>query len=268
MKFGEYRKLVHQSKEEKMKHDRLYAFERGLSVRLSWLLYRFLPFIQGTHVTLCSYIFLAIVVGISVSLFADTLPRVLEVMIGFGLLYAINIADKVDGEIARAKHYCTQKGVYYDRTVHAFYPVVFYLLVGVYFFTLVGSYSMLVVTIMLGVLTQQFLFFREARLLIGDQLRRGRMILRDIAPFNPRKKTRLPLPLRVIDYFTFLIYDHVLFLYIVIVWTSVAFPFFAGWLYTMHIFLSLAVNGYKVFISYPRRKLYSLEEAESLTARD
>ncbi|MFH1473201.1 MAG: hypothetical protein ABIF06_02215, partial [bacterium] len=157
----------------------------------------------------------------------------------------------------------TQFGLYLDRAVHFLYPLIFYFVIGSYFFAFEANFAVFSITILLGLLTQQLIFFKEARLAIGETIKKQKHF-RDLMLNTPLKPPRPKLIIRTLDYLTFMIYSLALFFYLFIMGLSIIEPFIAYKIYFIHILISLLVTVYKVFISYPEMGLYSKKEAERL----
>ena len=200
--FSEFKHEAHQGKTEKMQGDRLYCLERNFSVRISYILVRLFPRIHPNSVSIFSLLVLVAVFWLSFFAWSSVSILVSVGVVQLLLLYCLTITDKVDGEIARVAHKESQRGLYYDRAVHFLFPLVFYFTIGHFFLMLGGSLFVFYLTLALGALTQKQIFFREARLLVKDKLQKG-------ATFTDTnnqktKGKRLLLPLRVLDYLTFM----------------------------------------------------------------
>lgn len=267
MNLQDYRIIALSGKEEKMKSDQIYVLERRLSSTLSYLLYKYLPFVKPNQVTLGSVSFLCISTVVSISVIYNFIYPPIGLVVCLLILYSITILDKIDGELARVMGQQTQIGLYYDRAVHFLYPMIFYLAVGTYFLSIIPSPLVFFFTILVGLITQQFILFKEARLLIGDKIRTDKMVFTDHKDFVPPKKKRPNIFFRLIDYTTFMLYSFTIFFYFGLVLISLASPLLAYALYVCHLIISFSVNGYRVFISYPNRKLYSRAEAEDLLSQ-
>lgn len=264
MNFSDFKKIALVSKEGKIAGDIIYRLERSVSVRCSWFLYKFFPSIKPNHITGLSFLLLLLVLFLTVYIWALPLHPTILFIIGLGLLYIISILDKIDGELARVKDYATQKGLYYDRSVHFVFPLILYLLIATHFMVFLNSGLAFYMTIILGLMTQQFIFFREARLLIGEKIKVDRIVFRDLVNEITPKKPRPMLVVRLLDYTTFMIYSFTLFYYIGISLVGFFYMEFAIIMYIIHLVISLIVNIYKVYISYPKRKLYSQDQANDL----
>lgn len=261
--FQEFRDVAHGTKHNKIASDRFYAIERVISVRLSWWLYRLFPNIYPTSITVVSLAILAVVFTLTTVLWYVPQAVWLYTLGSLALLYVISFTDKVDGELARVRDYRTQKGLFLDRTVHFIYPFVFYFLIGTFFVVGGGEVVLFALTLLLGVLTQQFLFLTEAKLLVAEKIKKDGVLFKDLLTARLPKHRPL-LPLRLLDYLTFMIYAWTLFFYVGIILLALWYPAISYLLYVSHVLLALSVNGYKVFISYPRDRLYTREEAEAL----
>ncbi|MBT4349484.1 hypothetical protein HOD19_01740 [bacterium] len=254
MNFREYKELVHAPKKDHMAGDRLYRLERNISVRISWSLYKFLPFIQANHVTGLSFLILLVV-------FFSNFVRSVDwpgyfTIIQILALYLVVLTDKIDGELARAKELVTQKGVYYDYTVHLFYPFIFYFTIGHYFFSVSGQFLLFYLTILLSIITIALVEFRAIRILIGEIIQKNNLNIKDLVPRTNKKKTNWPLPIRLLNYLTFMLYAWILFYYLVVVFISVNNFELAYKLYAIHIIYCLVILAYRVFWQYPHQKLF------------
>lgn len=264
MPFTEFREKALQTKREKMRGDRLYGLEREFAVRLSWLLFRLFPSIRPNQVTLLSCGLLLGTGVLATVIIYDVNGATEYALLGFALLYAVSITDKIDGGIARVRELCTQKGMYLDRAVHCAYPAVFYFLVATFFWSVHSNAILFSLTLFAGLLTQMLVSQYEWRLLVGEKIRKEDSIIRDLY-FSPHTKGRqLIFPLRISYYLTFMIYAWTLFFYAILTAVSVIAPQIAYVLYGAHIIGTIIVNVYIVFIHFPQRKLYTIEEAENL----
>jgi len=258
MDFNTFRQIAHKPKESKKKSDAFYRVERNVSVRISWLLLKIFPWLRPTMVTIVSILVLLFVFLLS---FVDWefSTRIYIGIFQLVLLYSITILDKIDGEVARVTEYCTQKGIYYDRGVHFLYPLIFYFTVGHFFYSLGGDIRIFYFTILLGLLTQMRLFFREASLLVGDVLERGTVEIKDyIDPVlrKKRKEKRPPFFARLLDYWSFMIYAWTLFYYIIVFGISYFYFDISFWLYIVHIAVSFCIIVYRVFYTDPKWGLF------------
>ena len=254
MNFKEFKNLVHKPKKEKMSGDKLYCFERNISVRLGWFIYKLFPFIKGNHVTFFSFLILLFVFLICfIKEFRDFTNITL---IQLFLLYFISIIDKIDGEISRAKNYCTQKGIYYDYTVHFFYPFVFYFVIGNYFYRISGNEILFYLTILLSIFTICLISLRSTRLIIRDTIDKKNVDIKDFITRIKKKKKPLFFPLRLLFYLSFMIYAWTLFYYVIVIYIS-SFNFELSYLlYSFHIIYCLLLIGYNIFWKYPRKNLF------------
>lgn len=278
MKFNEFKAKVHKPKQHKLQGDVLYRIERNISVRISYVLVKLFPRIRPTAVTTVSYLILLAVFltnfwpgWTEMGEYVFLPDRLWVGLFQLLALYSITFLDKMDGEVARATNRSSQKGIYHDRGVHFLYPMVYYFtLACIFVFTgafhfLDGSsvgviFGTFATAILAGMLVQMATFFREARLLVADTIKAGK--LHDqIVDFQPTrvKKKRLWLPLRILDYTTFMIYFWGLWLYVGLVVLAFFSLYWAGTLYSIHIVLTLIITGYKVFWSYPRTGLFRKE---------
>lgn len=264
MSFSEFTLQVLAPKKGKMDGDRLYSLERSLSVRISWFVFRFCPIIRPNHVTYLSFVFLFTAGALGTYTLHGGPLSLWSTLAAFLVLYSVSIADKVDGELARARNELTQRGMYLDRAVHLAYPVVFYFAVASHFAGIQMNYAVFVLTLLAGVLTQMLVSQREWRLLIGDNIKKGKLAITDLRTEPLPKKDRGNVVMRALDYLTFMIYAWTLFFYIILILLSVWLPLFAYVGYISHLTLVLCVNGYRVFIGYPRDRLFSTEEVERL----
>lgn len=252
MNFREYKQLVHQPKLTKMKGDIWYRWERNISVVFSWLIYKYLPFIKPNFITFISFIVLFIVAFLSLIKSNNSSSVAIIQLI---LLYCITFLDKIDGELARAKNYITQKGIYYDWTVHLFYPFIFYLTVGSYFYKVMDNNFIFLLTLILGLFTIGLISFRTSALLVKEEVNIKQLNIHDYILNVNKKKKIWPFFIRVLDYLTFMIYAWTLFFYLLVVILSIYNIELSYILYLFHLVLSLLVVGIRIFWFYPRKKL-------------
>lgn len=260
MQFNEYKEIAHAPKLSKMRSDRFYGIERHLSARFSWMLFRLFPSLQPNHVTFFSFLLVIAVFVLSILMRYQYEMISIYAIGGLILLYLVNILDKIDGELARATGRITQIGAHYDRVVHFFYPYAFYLLAGSYFFSLYENFTLFITAVIAAILTHQFLFLTESKLMIAEKIRGG-MDFTDLYKDKPLIK-RPHLLFRLIDYSTFMIYSWSLFLYLGLFIVSILEPFLAYQLFSTHLIIIIVVNSYKIFISYPYRRFFTVQDEE------
>lgn len=280
MTFKEFKAQIHAPKLAKMSGDRFYRIERNISSRVTYMLVKLFPGIWPTAVTTVSYVILAIVFLVNfwpgwldIIEYPETAStRWVVGVVQLLALYSITILDKVDGEVARATHRNSQKGIYHDRGVHFLYPMVYHITLAWIFvyqgaFLFLGEDWFVLVTfacaILAGLLVQMVTFFREARLLVADTIVSGNLQehIQDFQSIRPKPK-RLPLVLRMVDYTTFMIYFWGIWFYLGLMIVALFSPYLAGILYSIHIVLTLGITGYKVFWSYPRTGLFRKESTK------
>lgn len=255
MNFKEFKTKCHESKLEKMSGDRFYKIERNISIRITWLLVKLFPRIKPNYVTCFSLLLLFIIFFsnfFKLNKELDFLITIFQLL----FLYFIGILDKIDGEVARFKDYCTQKGIYYDHTVHFFYPFVFYFSISYFFYFINNSEFIFFVAILLGLLTTNLLFFNEAISFIGNKIKDNKIKINDVI-HGERKKTRPARIFRIIDYMTFMIYTYVLFYYFLLIFISLYNFQLAYTLFNLQIFISLFVISYKIFYFYPHKRMFN-----------
>lgn len=250
MTFQEYKNLVHAPKAAKMASDKWYSGERHVSAALSWSLLKMFPRITPNTVTAFSFLILLATGVISFYVPASSSVFTLQLF----LLYCITITDKMDGEIARAKNINTQKGIYYDYTVHLFYPFIFYLVVARYFYSLFPNDLLFYLTISLGFVTLILISFRATVLLVGETIKTKNLSVNDWIE-SKRKKLIWFWPMRILDYLTFMIYAWTLVFYLLLAVLGIWYPYLAYLLYAIHTICTLLVLLYRLLWSYPRRKL-------------
>jgi phosphatidylglycerophosphate synthase len=258
MNFREYKELVHAPKKAQMAGDMLYRLERNISVRISWILFRHFSFITPNHVTMMSFASLFIIFGLN---FIDFKQYFVEViLIQLVLLYFITILDKIDGELARSKSLVTQKGLYYDYTVHFFYPFIVYFTIGHYFFSLSGGFILFYLTMLLSVITMALIEFKATRNLIGEIITTQNLQLKDWLVKKNKRKANWPFPVRLLHYLTFMLYSWILFYYFIVILIGVYDFKLAYTLYAVHIVYCLIIVGYKVFWQNPHKRLFRKPE--------
>lgn len=253
MDFLEFQDKVHGPKKEKMSGDRLYRIERNISLRITWLLYKFFPFVKPNHVTAFSFFILFLV--FSLNFVAEKNFYLILATTQLLLLYFITITDKIDGELSRAKNYVTQSGMYYDYTVHLLYPFIFYFSIGHYFYFFTGGTELFFITILLGVLSVILISLRSTTLFVLDEIRRKNIIVIDLIEKRLKQKKIWPLPIRFLYYLTFMFYAWTLFFYLIVIFISHYNFYLAFTLYKVHIFYTLLVVIYTVFWHHPKKKL-------------
>ena len=255
MNFSSYKLLVHGPKVEKMSGDRFYRLERNISVRLSYVVYRFFSFIRPTDVTFFSYFLLALVFFSSFFGWAREWV-VLFGVIQLGLLYTVTMTDKVDGELSRAKDFQTQAGIYHDRGVHFLYPFVFYFTIGHFFYVQGVHVNIIFLTLLLGLLTQKFVFLREAKLLVKDTIQKHKLDVKDWILVKKKSRHPLPFVFRVIDYLTFMIYAWTLFYYVLTFIVFLWSPTLSAILFLGHMAITFCILLYRLYWWYPKKKLF------------
>ena len=253
MNFLEFKNKVHGPKKEKMSGDRLYCLERNISVRISWFIYKFLPFVRPNHVTGLSFFILFLVFS------ANFLPAekgsAYLTIIQLILLYFITITDKIDGELSRAKNHITQSGMYYDYTVHLLYPFIFYFTIGHYFYILSNDYKIFYLTLLLGTITIILISLRTTKFFIYQEIRDKKIEIKDLIAKKTGKKISWPFPIRFLYHLTFLIYAWTLFFYIGAVYLSI-YDFSLSFIfYKVHIFYTLLFLLYNILWHQPRKKM-------------
>jgi phosphatidylglycerophosphate synthase len=254
MIFKEFKEKAHAPKKSKILGDRFYRLERNISVRISWILLKIFPEIKPNFITFISFLLLLIVLIIT---FIPRFQGIIYItIIQLILLYCITITDKIDGEIARAKDYFTQKGIYYDYTVHFFYPFVFYFVIANYFYKISNNQILFFLIIILSIFTMALILLRSTKAVVCQILKSNNSNIRDLILESDKKKKRLVLPLRILNYLTFMIYSWTLFYYIVLIIISLYNWNLAYILCYIHVIYSLLVISYKVLWSYPRNKLF------------
>lgn len=252
MNFKEFKEKAHAPKVSKMSGDKFYSLERNISLRISWTLLKLFPGIKPNFITFISFVLLLVVTVIT---FIPKFQGMAYIAIlQLLLLYCITMTDKIDGEIARAKDYITQKGIYYDYTVHFFYPFVFYFVIANYFYKISDNQVLFFLTIILSIFTTALISLRAARIVVFQIIERADLVIKDRILRRDKKK-RLILPLRVLDYLTFMIYAWTLLYYIIVVLIGLKNQNLAYILYSIHVIYSLIVISYKVLWYYPRKKL-------------
>jgi hypothetical protein len=253
MNFLEFKDKVHGPKKDKMSGDRLYRLERNISLRITWFLYKFFPFIKPNHVTGLSFLILFLVFSLNFLVVQN-----FSVLISISqliLLYFITITDKIDGELSRAQDYVTQSGMYYDYTVHLFYPFIFYFSIGHYFYFLTGDQEWFFITLLLGVLSVILVSLRYTTLFIFSEIKKKNIVVKDLITKKGKQKKLWPLPIRFLYYLTFMFYAWTLFFYVVIIFISNYNFELALILYKIHIFYTILVLAYTILWHHPKKKL-------------
>lgn len=255
MNFKEYKIIVHAPKKEKMRGDRIYNLERNISSRISWVLYRHAKWVKPNYI---SFISIAILVLAFYFNFIKNISNAVVLTLAqLIILYLITITDRVDGELARAKDMRTQKGMYLDRTVHFFYPFIFYFSIANFFLVKTGNMNMFHMTLLLGVLTINLVMFGEAKTFILEKLKLDNFSIKDFIPKDKDTKyKRRNIIFRGLDYLTFMIYAWILFYYILVIFIS-NYNFQLAWnLYLFQVILAMVVVLYRIFYSLPDNKLF------------
>ena len=259
MSFLEFKEKCLRPKLNKMSGDRFYRLERNFSVRLSWLLVKIFPKLKANQVTVIS-LFLLLIIFLANLFKTNAMENFYIALVQLLILYFIGILDKIDGEIARYKDQYSQRGVYYDRTVHFFYPLAFYFSVGHFYYFISGGALLFFLTILLAVFSINYIFFIEAIFYIGYRIKQANYVFYDIIPEGTKKKSEpLPVFLRLFDYLTYMIYAWTLFYYIAVILVSLENFTLSYYFYIFQIVLSLSVIGYKIFYLFPMKKMYDEE---------
>lgn len=259
MDYKELKKICNQPKLEKMRSDKLYALERNISVRISWALLKLLPKIKPNYVTFFSFFLLLLVFFLSFIKTNDAVNLIIF-LTQLLLLYSLTITDKIDGAIARAKNYHTQKGMYYDRTVHFIYPFVFYFAIGYFFYFMRSDIIVFSLTLLLAILTINLISFVEARYYIIGRIKESNIEIRDYSAIRKKPRKKLPRPLRLTHFLTYMIYAWTLFYYVIVAIISYYDFQLAYYLYLFQIILSLIVIIFKSFYSYPAKHMLAKDK--------
>lgn len=253
MNFLEFQDKVHGPKKDKMSGDRLYKLERNISLRITWLLYKFFPFIKPNHVTAFSFIILFFVFFLNFISFKNWSASL--TIFQLILLYLITITDKIDGELSRAHDHVTQSGMYYDYTVHIFYPFVFYFIIGYYFYFFTNDIRWFFITLLLGVLSIILVSLRVTTLFIYDQVIKKNLVIKDLIARRVKQKKIWPFPVRFLYYLTFMLYAWTLFFYVLVILMSLYdFPL-ALIFYKIHVVYTILVIMYIIFWHHPKKKM-------------
>jgi phosphatidylglycerophosphate synthase len=251
MNFREFKQKCHESKLKKMSGDRLYYAERNFSAVISWFLYKNFKFIRPNHVTVFSFFILAFT--FFMPFFCDYSGNYFIFPTQLLLLYFTNILDKVDGELARAKDTHTQRGIYYDRNFHFFYPFVFYFLIGYYFYATGGNFLFFVLTILLSVVSINIIFAEESVSFIKNKIAKEKTAISDLSLMENKKHVNIFF--RFFHYLTFMIYGWTLFFYFVLSLVSIYNFDLAYFLYQIHICVTLFYFLWQTFIYIPKYKM-------------
>lgn len=253
MDFLEFQDKVHGPKKEKMSGDRLYRLERNISLRITWVLYKFFPFIKPNNITALSFFILFFVFFlnfISITNWSAVLAIVQLV-----LLYLITIIDKIDGELSRAHNYVTQSGMYYDYTVHLFYPFIFYFSIGHYFYMFLNDQILFYTTLLLGAMSIILVSLRATTLFICGEIEKKSIEIKDLISQRLKIKKIWPLPIRFLYYLTFMLYAWTLFFYVGVIFLSIYNFSLAVILYKIHIIYTILVIIYTILWHHPKKKL-------------
>lgn len=259
--FVEFRQKVHAVKQDRMAGDRLYALVRAVSVRLSYALVALFPGIKPNHVSVCSVALLLIVLAAN-SLYG-LVPGFALVIIQLLLVQLAALGDRVDGEVARYKSYFTQRGIYYDRVFHFFFPFALYISVGHFFASETGFTQIVIAAVILAVVAALSSSLGKLRHHIIYKIKlegHGKMI-RDPKPVVG--KAQIDIVGRLGRYAIFMMYDWVWAIYLILVLLAIYRPLVAFYLYLLHSGASLIVLLGYILITYPSRSLFSREDLES-----
>ncbi|MFA6253162.1 MAG: CDP-alcohol phosphatidyltransferase family protein [Patescibacteria group bacterium] len=256
MTFLEFKEKCLRPKLNKMSGDRIYRWERNFSVRLSWLLVKIFPKLKANQVTVIS-LFLLLIIFLANFFKTNAVENFYIALIQLITLYFVGILDKIDGEVARYRDQYSQRGIYYDRMVHFFYPLVFYFSIGHFYYFISNYAAIFFLTILLAVFSINYVFFTEAICYIGVRMKQADYVFYDLIPEGTKKKSkRLPIFLRLLDYLTYMMYTWTLFYYIAVTVVSLGNFMLSYYFYIFQIILSLFVVGYKIFYFLPREKMY------------
>ncbi len=259
MGFSEFKQQAHSSKLERMKIDRLYRWQRNLSVLLTWVLVKIFPKIRPNHVTGFSVLLLLVV------LFLNFLPQTklsVEVffLIQLGLLYLTSILDQVDGEVARATKRFTAEGIYYDKSYHFFYPFIFYFTVGFQFFNVFSEPFIFVLTLLLAITTMHFRSFDLMRISIVKKIKK--MVEHQHNLPEKRKSFALPKNIfsRLLFYLVSMVHSITIFWYVLVVIVMYFDQQIAFYLYGFHIVFGLLLTLWLGFWVYPKKHLIGRDD--------
>lgn len=260
MNFQEFKNKSQAGKEAKIASGGLmYAWQRNLSVIISFLLIKLFPRISPNSVSISNILLLFIIFALS--FWANNDNALLIVIIQLLLINFTSVMDKIDGEIARYKEYYTQQGVYYDLTYHFFYPFVFYFVLGYYFYVHTNNLIIVLLAMALAIIAtnQRMLGKLRHHVKYKVVLEAHQNIIKDV---NTAKKQHQKKPLlwRIVYYSIFLLYDWVWSWYLLIAIISYFNFYLAMYIYFIHLALSLFLFLKQILIDFPRKRLFSKEE--------
>ncbi|PLX26226.1 hypothetical protein C0580_00330 [Candidatus Parcubacteria bacterium] len=260
MDFKSFREKSQAGKEAKISSSGfMYRWQRGLSIKISWLLIKIFPGIRANHVSVFN-----IILTLSIfllSFWAWDFGPFYMVLIQLILLNFTSVLDKVDGEIARYKETFTQQGVYYDLTYHFFYPFVFYFVVGYFWFLETIEVPLLLAAIFVAILSVNSKMLGKLRHHVKYKVNlesHGKIVQGLLAEKKSKKKK--PVLSRLINYSVFLIYDWTWFLYLILILMSLFNFYLALLIYILHLIVSMILILKQILIDHPDRGLYTKDD--------
>lgn len=257
MTFKEFKAIAQEGKEGKIRHGSIInRFERFISVRLSWMLSKFIPGIRANHISFLNVVLISMVVLWPLILINKGQQNVLIVqIISF---FLCSILDKVDGEIARVKKDFSQSGVYYDLLFHFLYSFSFYTFISIAFFQSTNHVFFFTIAILFAILATLYKMLGKIRhhVKYKIKLENHSEIIKDpiVYGYIPSRVER------VIEYVLFMPYDWTLLLMIVILGIGSIDIQIALQIYLSFIIFGLIYSLYRILFWYPKNALYSKDD--------
>ncbi len=256
MNFTDFKNQAHAPKAKRMQGDRLYRWERNLSVGVTWALVKIFPWIKPNHVTGFSMLLLLVIFALN---FSD-LDHPTLFLVQLVLLYVTATLDRVDGEVARTTKRFSPQGMYYDKSYHFFYPFIFYSVIGFTFYSYTQNIVLLAITLLLAIATMYFRSFDLLRLSVAHKIKKSERTLHPV----PDHRTSFQLPKnivgRVLFYLVSMIYSLTIGFYFILGVILFYNTDVASYAYLAHITLAFIVTLYLGLWRYPQRHLISKED--------
>ena len=259
--FQEFKQQSQAGKGDKIRSAGLvYRLQRRLSVRLSWLIAKWLPGFRPNQLSAMNVVLVVLTVLLSLRQ-----PVVASFAVGqLILLWFSSVLDKMDGELARFRHHFSQAGIYYDLLYHFLYPLAFYVIVGLYFSGLFGSPVLAILSFAVGMLASLYKMIGKLRhhIRFKIKLENHASAIADYRPIN-QNLPNLSFSQKVVEQTTLMIYGAVWVWYVALVIFSTIDALLAGTLFFLHLLVTFVVLLWRLLWTIPRYRLFTRAELES-----
>lgn len=260
--FHEFKERVQGVKQDKIVHGSfINQFGRFLSVRISWMLIQWVPFVRPNAVSVTNIVLILLVlIG---PFFVGALPPYVVVVVQVLLLFCSSVLDKVDGELARAQSYFTQRGIYYDLLYHFLYTFSCYAFLGFFFGSLLpGAYLWYVAAITAFAVTVYKMFGKVRHHVRYKVLLEGHgSVIQDPVPPSSDDRSWF----RFVEYFFYSPYEWTFLLFVLLVVLLPIIPVVVVWVYLVFTFIVLLLTLYRLLVWYPRHALFGEDDLRSGT---